>query len=59
MNGWNPQGDGGSPLVCPGAQGGRWTVAGLVAWGVGCGQENVPAAYVNVAAMTDFIRQYV
>ena len=28
-------GDGGSPLVCQ-AQSGRWTVVGLVTWGVGC-----------------------
>merc|ERR1711974_485573 len=31
-------GDGGSPLVCQ-AQSGRWTVVGLVTWGVGCASE--------------------
>jgi len=51
------QGDGGSPLVCH--NDGRWTVGGLVAWGVGCAQENVPGVYVNVASYTDFINHYV
>merc|ERR1719336_2772237 len=37
-------GDGGSPLVCQ-AQSGRWTVVGLVAWGVGCASD-VPGVYV-------------
>ncbi|XP_018007339.1 phenoloxidase-activating factor 2-like [Hyalella azteca] len=52
------QGDGGSPMVCGQGNGG-WTVAGLVAWGVGCGQENVPGVYVNVASYANFIRQNV
>uniref|UniRef100_A0A182MI42 Phenoloxidase-activating factor 2 n=1 Tax=Anopheles culicifacies TaxID=139723 RepID=A0A182MI42_9DIPT len=42
-------GDGGAALVCllPGSQ----TVyyqAGIVAWGIGCGDENIPGAYVDV-----------
>lgn len=52
------QGDGGSPMVCPGG-GQGWTIAGLVAWGIGCGEQDVPAAYVNVASFSNFIRQHV
>ncbi|CAG0886254.1 unnamed protein product, partial [Cyprideis torosa] len=46
-------GDGGGPLVCE--QGGRFVLAGLVAWGKGCGQEGVPGAYVNVVKFLDWI----
>merc|ERR1712137_212152 len=40
-------GDGGSPLVCQ-AQSGRWTVVGLVTWGVGCGSDT-PGVYAKVS----------
>jgi len=40
-------GDGGSPLVCQ-AVSGRWTVVGLVTWGVGC-KGDVPGVYANIA----------
>ncbi|RZF40916.1 hypothetical protein LSTR_LSTR011000 [Laodelphax striatellus] len=48
-------GDGGSPLVCRGVDG-RWTLAGLVAWGIGCAQEGVPGVYVNVANSLSWIQ---
>lgn len=46
-------GDGGSPLVCQ-AKSGRWTVVGLVAWGVGCA-EQLPGVYVRVSQFRDWI----
>nr|AID47196.1 trypsin [Macrophthalmus japonicus] len=49
-------GDGGAPLVCRTPQG--FTVVGLVAWGIGCAEGNVPGVYVNVANFANFIEGY-
>ena len=46
-------GDGGSPLVCQ-AVSGRWTVVGLVTWGVGCGGQ-VPGVYAGIAQSREWI----
>ncbi|XP_054260168.1 phenoloxidase-activating factor 2-like [Macrosteles quadrilineatus] len=51
-------GDGGAPLVCEGPVG-HWTLAGLVAWGVGCAQPNIPGVYVNIPSMVPWIVQTV
>jgi len=40
-------GDGGSPLVCQ-AESGRWTVVGVVTWGVGCAS-TTPGVYARIA----------
>ncbi|XP_045495773.1 phenoloxidase-activating factor 2-like [Colias croceus] len=50
-------GDGGSGLVC--LVNNQWVVVGLVAWGLGCANQNVPAAYVNVAGLLPWIQQQV
>ena len=39
-------GDSGAPLQC--YVQGRWTVAGLMSWGVGCGTPNSYGVYTNV-----------
>ncbi|KAH8263050.1 hypothetical protein KR044_003691 [Drosophila immigrans] len=50
--------DGGAPLVCPiKDQPNRYYQAGLVAWGVSCGLENVPAGYTSVAYLMPWIIQ--
>ncbi|CAO1429879.1 unnamed protein product [Diamesa tonsa] len=50
------KGDGGSPLVCPvPGNEGYFYQAGIVAWGIGCGENNTPGAYTNVALFADWI----
>ncbi|RZB39453.1 serine protease 42, partial [Asbolus verrucosus] len=52
------KGDGGSPLVCPiPGQNERYQQAGIVAWGIGCGETGTPGVYVNVALFRDWIDQ--
>lgn len=49
-------GDGGSPLVCPsGDEDGRYQLAGIVAWGIGCGQTGIAGVYVNSSMYYDWI----
>nr|CAD7440787.1 unnamed protein product [Timema bartmani] len=50
------QGDGGGPLVCPLSDvTGRYVQVGVVSWGIGCGDTQVPAVYSNVARYTQWI----
>jgi len=46
-------GDGGSPLVCQ-AESGRWTVMGLVAWGIGCATD-IPGVYTKISHFSTWI----
>ena len=49
------KGDGGSPLVCD--IGGAWQIAGVVSWGIGCGQRDVPGVYVRVGHYSQWIQE--
>uniref|UniRef100_A0A6B2EJG8 Phenoloxidase-activating factor 2 n=1 Tax=Phlebotomus kandelakii TaxID=1109342 RepID=A0A6B2EJG8_9DIPT len=50
------KGDGGSPLVCPSGPGStRYFQAGIVAWGIGCGENQIPGVYANVAFFRNWI----
>lgn len=52
------RGDGGSPLVCPiPGSPTYYYQAGIVAWGIGCGENGIPGVYGNVAFMRDWIDQ--
>lgn len=50
---------GGSPLVCP-VQGdpSRYYQAGLVAWGIGCGETGIPGVYASIAQFRNWIDEH-
>merc|ERR1712099_153606 len=44
------KGDGGSPLVCQSKfDPTSYVQAGIVAWGIGCGEDNTPGVYASVS----------
>lgn len=47
------KGDGGGPLVCE--FNGQYRIAGVVAWGIGCGVKDVPGVYVDVGEFRPWI----
>jgi len=50
------RGDGGGPLVCPNPEDpSRYIQVGVVAWGIGCGQQDVPGVYTDVSKQVCWI----
>ncbi|XP_032583263.1 phenoloxidase-activating factor 2 isoform X1 [Drosophila sechellia] len=54
-------GDGGSALFCSigGENSGVYEQAGIVNWGIGCGQQSIPATYTEVSKFTNWIAEKV
>ncbi|KAJ8949604.1 hypothetical protein NQ318_007366, partial [Aromia moschata] len=50
------KGDGGSPLMCQFPTDNRYFQMGIVSWGVGCGEANVPGIYANVHKFVGWIK---
>lgn len=48
-------GDGGSPMMCN--YDNVFFLTGLVSWGQGCGQENVPGVYTDVSKFSNWIKE--
>lgn len=53
------EGDGGAGLYCTDPNSGLTKVAGLVSWGVGCGQKGVAGIYTNLAQFYRWIESVV
>merc|ERR1712115_382270 len=52
------KGDGGSPLVCPSKYDpNTYVQAGIVAWGIGCGETGTPGVYAGVSRAVCWIDQ--
>lgn len=51
------KGDGGGPLMCASPDGHGLVQAGIIAWGIGCGEKDVPGVYVNVAKYVEWIQE--
>lgn len=49
-----PQGDSGGPLVCMINK--HMTLVGIISWGIGCGQKDVPGVYTKVTNYIDWIQ---
>lgn len=48
------QGDSGGPLVCESDR--HMTLVGIISWGIGCGQKDVPGVYTKVANYLGWIQ---
>lgn len=52
-------GDGGGPLVCEDESSSQYVLAGIIAWGIDCGKDDVPGVYVDVSKFTTWINSII
>ena len=52
------QGDSGGPLVVQGDDG-KFVLAGVVSWGIGCGKALLPGLYARTSEFTDWINRFI
>ncbi|XP_059475160.1 serine proteinase stubble-like isoform X2 [Neocloeon triangulifer] len=50
------EGDSGGPMVIQ-RDDKRWTLAGVISWGIGCAEPNQPGVYTRISAFRDWINQ--
>ena len=41
------------------AQDGRFTLAGITSWSIGCAQENAPTVFTRISEFKDWIQQII
>ena len=52
------RGHGGSPLVCPSKEDpDKYVQVGIVAWGIGCGENGVPGVYASVPKLVEWVNR--